>query len=405
MRRELLDNGNIWQKADGRWIGTVRYKDEFGETQRKNFSAKKKKDLQVKINKYVEDFNNQLKESDETWKPLKDSMKNWLQVYKYPEVEHTTYDRYECTAEHQIYPYIGSKPVGDVTSADIKKLLSAHMNQGLAYTTSKKAYQLLKMYFKHLYTEDAIDCNPMEMVDMIKKANYLAAQGKENKAQCDLVTIFTEEEIEKIRAEAFKKFDNGKPVYQQSAAYFLMLNTGLRGGEVCGIKNSDIDLENRVVHIRRGVKEIHVREEDLEYNGRLEVRVGKPKSSTSMRDIPLNDTAIEMIKSLQEEVYLGEDAPLIPDENGNFTNPRNMRNRFYRILKAAGVERKGLHSLRHTFATNLINGVKQPDGTIKLLTLKQVADLLGHTTSEITEMYYVKRDNSRLSGITDNFNF
>ena len=54
MRRELLDNGNIWQKSDGRWIGTVRYKDEFGEAQRKNFSAKKKKDLQVKINKYVE---------------------------------------------------------------------------------------------------------------------------------------------------------------------------------------------------------------------------------------------------------------------------------------------------------------------------------------------------------------
>lgn len=68
-------------------------------------------------------------------------------------------------------------------------------------------------------------------------------------------------------------------------------------------------------------------------------------------------------------------------------------------------EQKGLHSLRHTFATNLINGVKQPDGTIKSLTVKQVADLLGHTTSEITEMYYVKRDNSRLSGLTDNFNF
>ena len=56
----------------------------------------------------------------------------------------------------------------------------------------------------------------MSIIDMTKKSNYLAAQGKEDKAQCDLVEVFTEDEIEKIRAEAFKKFDNGKPVYQQA---------------------------------------------------------------------------------------------------------------------------------------------------------------------------------------------
>ena len=46
----------------------------------------------------------------------------------------------------------------------------------------------------------------------------------------------------------------------------------------------------------------------------------------------------------------------------------------------------------------------QPDGSVKSLTVKQVAELLGHTTSEITEIYYVKRDNSRLAGLTDSFN-
>ena len=49
MKRELLDNGNIWQKSDGRWIGMVRYKDEYGVTQRKSFSSKKKKTLHAKI--------------------------------------------------------------------------------------------------------------------------------------------------------------------------------------------------------------------------------------------------------------------------------------------------------------------------------------------------------------------
>ena len=412
MKRELLDNGNIWQKSDGRWIGLVRYKDEFGVAQRKSFSSKKKKTLQVKMTEYVKNFNEQVANSDESRKPLKESMKNWLRVYKYPEVERTTYDRYECTAEHQIYPYIGNKPVGDVTPADIKKLLTKHMNAGYAFTTSKKAYSLLKMFFKQLYQEGAIPNNPMALIAMTKKDNYLAAQNKESKPQCDMVVVFTDEELELIREEAFKRFangkpvyqqSNGKPVYQQSAAYFLMLNTGLRAGELCGIINSDIDLENRVIHLQRGVKEVHVRD-GLEYVPKLEVKVGKLKSKTSKRDVPLNDTAIEMIQRLREEVYLGEDKPLIPDENGNFTNPRNMRNRFYRILDAIGLPHKGLHTFRHTFATRLINGVKQPDGSMKSLSVKQVAELLGHTTSEITEIYYVKRDTTRLAGLTDNFN-
>ena len=92
------------------------------------------------------------------------------------------------------------------------------------------------------------------MIDMTKKDNYLAAQNKESKPQCDLVVVFTDEELEKIKAEAFRRYENGKPVYQQAAAYFLMLNTGLRAGELCGIINSDIDLENRVIHLQRGVK-------------------------------------------------------------------------------------------------------------------------------------------------------
>ena len=233
------------------------------------------------------------------------------------------------------------------------------------------------------------------MIDMTKKDNYLAAQNRESKPQCDMVVVFTDEELEKIKAEAFKRFANGKPVYQQSAAYFLMLNTGLRAGELCGVINS--------IHLQRGVKEVHVRD-GLEYVAKLEVKVGKLKSKTSKRDVPLNDIAIEMIKRLREEVYLGEDKPLIPDENGNFTNPRNMRNRFYRILDAIGLPHKGLHTFRHTFATRLINGVKQPDGSVKSLSVKQVAELLGHTTSEITELYYVKRDTTRLVGLTDSFN-
>ena len=216
------------------------------------------------------------------------------------------------------------------------------------------------------------------------------------------VTIFTPEEIEIFKEECFGCWGNGKRIYQQAAAYILMLNTGLRTGELLGLLNSDIDLENRVMHLQRGVKEIAKRDGITAERGR-KVKVGKLKSASSKRDIPLNSTAIEMIRDLHRERYFGENTPLVYGENGNYTRPVNFRKRYYRILKAAGIETKGLHSLRHTFATNLVNGQKQADGTIKSLTPRQVADLLGHSTSQITEMYYVKKDTARLNRITNGF--
>ena len=276
------------------------------------------------------------------------------------------------------------------------------MNEGYAYTTVKKVYVILNEYFRYLTQQEIIIKNPMNSAPMIKKSNFLAVQEKENLPEYDTVTVFTPEEIELFKKECFKCWSNGKRIYQQSAAYILMLNTGLRIGELLGLLNSDIDLENRVMHLQRGVKEITKRDGVDAEHGR-EVKVGKLKSTASRRDVPLNSTAIAMIEELRKESYFGENSPLVADESGNYTRPVNFRKRYYRILKAAGIEQKGLHCLRHTFATNLVNGIKQEYGTIKSLTPRQVADLLGHSTSQITEMYYVRKDTARLNGITDGF--
>ena len=94
---------------------------------------------------------------------------------------------------------------------------------------------------------------------------------------------------------------------------------------------------------------------------------------------------------------------MIPDADGNFTRPLNLRKRFYSILDAAGNKKKRLHSLRHTFATKLVTGVRADGGTAKALTPRQMADLLGRTTSEITEIYYVKRNTDMPMGVTNGF--
>ncbi len=118
----------------------------------------------------------------------------------------------------------------------------------------------------------------------------------------NLYIVFTTEEIEKLKAEAAKAWGTGKKLYRQAgASYILMLNTGLRAGEMLGVLNGDIDLERRVLHLQRGVKVINKRDGVELLDGSMEVKVGKLKSVTSKRDIPLNDTAIIRIPKDSEE--------------------------------------------------------------------------------------------------------
>ena len=345
MQRKLLTNGNVFKRTDGRWNGVVWYVDEQGARKRKSFCGTTKQEVKEKITDYLTEFDRQLSASDEAKARLEDSMNRWLRVFKFPSVERGTYDRLECTAKHQIYPILGGKVVGDVTSADIKALLNHWMNGGYAYTTVKKAHSILTDYFRYLTQQEYIPRNPMAAAPMIKKANFMASQGKENLPTAETVTIFTAEEIERFKTEAARTWGNEERVYQQAAAYTLMLNTGLRTGEVLGLLNSDIDLENRVIHLQRGVKEISRREGTESTSGR-EVKVGKLKTASSKRDIPLNQAAVNAILDLRAEQYCGEDTPLIADEHGNYTRPVNFRKRYYRILKAAGLEQRGLHALR-----------------------------------------------------------
>ena len=60
------------------------------------------------------------------------------------------------------------------------------------------------------------------------------------------------------------------------------------------------------------------------------------RNNKSKRDVPLNDTAIQAIKEMREEIYLGEDFPLIPDISGEHLNPERFRRRYYRLLDGQG---------------------------------------------------------------------
>ena len=400
--KKLLNNGTVYKHNDNRWGGMVSYHDEQGVYRRKSFCAPTKKAVLKKIGDYIEAFKREVAEADETKKPLRKSMQKWLDVFQYGTVERATHDRKEDCAKRYIYPRIGDLIISEVAAADLSGILSQMMIEGYAHSTVKHVYSLLNEYFRYLCYEDYIPKNPMAYVRMIKKANFLAAQGREIIARSDAVTVLTDEEIRRLREAVFTRNRKGALKHQQAAAYLLMLNTGLRTGEALGLLNSDIDLDKRALSVTRAVKEVSKRDKDGTVCG-TELIVGGMKTAASKRAIPLNSTAIEMILILRTERYFGADSPLISNQVGDFTRPSTFRSRWYTLLDFAGISHKGLHSLRHTFATRLINGVEDENGNLKTLTVKQVADLLGHTTSSVTEKYYVRREPDKLCGITDEF--
>lgn len=149
----------------------------------------------------------------------------------------------------------------------------------------------------------------------------------------------------------------------------LCLFTGLRLGELCALKWSDIDLSNRALVVRRTVQRLHA--EDAGTKTALVETF--PKSVHASREIPLQAAIAALLVRHQngKEYVFGGDGPL---------DPRTMQNHYKKIIEQAGISYRNFHALRHTYATNCIEG-----GT----DVKSLSEMLGHSNVKITLNYYI----------------
>ena len=157
-------------------------------------------------------------------------------------------------------------------------------------------------------------------------------------------------------------------ITESNLAILLCLFTGLRIGELCGLKWSDIDFDNAIVSVRRTVQRIN-------NCGSSEVIISSPKSKTSVRDVPIPEFLIDVLKMNKKasELFIITGTP-------KPTEPRTMQNRFKSILKVCGIRNVNFHLLRHTYATVCIEHGFDP---------KTLSEILGHADASITLNRYV----------------
>lgn len=152
----------------------------------------------------------------------------------------------------------------------------------------------------------------------------------------------------------------------------LCLFTGIRLGEVCALGWDDLDLTENILHVRKTMQRIRLKESEDKKTG---VRIFEPKSSCSVRSIPIPQSLTDLLLPYRQEGTF-----FLTGKKETFVEPRTLQNRFKTVLHRCGVEKANFHAIRHTFATRCVE---------LGFDVKSLSEILGHASVAITMNRYV----------------
>ena len=292
--------------------------------------------------------------------------RDWL-LSKKLSVSAKTNLQYEGTLRVHLIPVLGNTPIKDITSADINDALTAINNSVLLKRKSKNpivtrtafsAYQILKMIFGYALERRLLSENPMLFVERPRYKSDLSMH------------ILSQEQVVRL-TNAGEKFNF-------DAVCALTVTTGLREGEVLGLKWQDIDVKGQFIRVHQQVQ----------YLPGQGIRVTELKTISSRRRIPIGKNVlkkllrhkrhVEKMKAFAGERWQENDL-VFPSSVGTPISVQNFLRKYKKILKSAGLPNIRFHDLRHTAASLMLqNGIH----------IKVVSERLGHSDIRITLQLY-----------------
>lgn len=359
---------------------TIGY-DETGKAIRKEFYGKGEKEANKKADDFMKMINDGLN-LDLAYQNLYDAIKIWLFEVKKKDSNNkpTTFARYETAVRNMLLKTddFANMKVVDIKSLNVQKYVNMKVTDyNKTFDQIKNFLKVLKMFFKYATEEGYTLKNPTTNINNPGKKTVTEKCDEDDDDDNNLnYEIFTEEEIDAIIAEMEKN------CFRFRFFILLALSTGLRKGELLGLKYNDI--RNGFISVKRTLSKPTL----VDDKGNLysEVCIWAPKSIESIRVIPFPTKLIEELDKHKErhlEEYKALNIKGTPDfifesEPNINLMPDQIYRSYISLLERAGVKIRKLHALRHTFATRHVK-IKTD-----LVTLKE---LMGHSDISMTMKY------------------
>jgi integrase len=244
---------------------------------------------------------------------------------------------YRNYIKNYIHPFFGDMSVETLTQPILQDFIIRQIDNGLSALVVQSVFNFLKSGLPE------------------KQGIWDVVLPKATKHKAEFLSLYEQKQLE----EAAKRYGGGTFI-----AIMLCLYTGLRIGEIAGLRREDIDFERKTIAVRRTIQRIKTEKPGQ----KTEIIALSPKSQSSNRIIPLPDFIAELLKTSPEYGFIisGMDKPI---------EPRTLQYRFKRLLTLSGIRGVNFHTTRHTFAARALE---------RGFDVKTLSEIMGHSSAAVT---------------------